>query len=102
MEDIYHSRWGIETAFRELKYGIGLVNLHGKKDDFVKREIFAAMTIVIHICRQFFRAKDADAKKLLQDIARYIEPVRPGRRDERDKMLIILLRSIFFLKNLMR
>lgn len=29
---------GIETAFRELKYGIGLVNLHGKNDDFVRRE----------------------------------------------------------------
>ena len=39
----YHARWGIETAFRELKYGFGLVNLHGKNDDFVKQEIFAAM-----------------------------------------------------------
>ena len=113
IKELYHARWGIETAFRELKYGIGLVNLHGKKDDFVKQEIFSAMimsnfcsrivnevvvrkndaniheykvnmTMAIHICRQFFRAKDADAKKLLQDIARYTEPVRPGRRDERN------------------
>ncbi len=113
IKELYHARWGIETAFRELKYGIGLVNLHGKKDDFVRQEIFSAMimanfysrivnevvvrkndaniyeykvnmTMAIHICRQFFRAKDADAKKLLQDIARYTEPVRPGRRDERN------------------
>ena len=113
IKELYHARWGIETAFRELKYGIGLVNLHGKKDDFVKQEIFSAMimanfcsrivnevvvrkndaniheykvnmTMAIHICRQFFRTKDADAKKLLQDIARYTEPVRPGRRDERN------------------
>lgn len=113
IKELYHARWGIETAFRELKYGIGLVNLHGKKDDFVKQEIFSAMimsnfcsrivneivvrkndaniheykvnmTMAIHICRQFFRTKDADAKKLLQDIARYTEPIRPGRRDERN------------------
>lgn len=113
IKELYHARWGIETAFRELKYGIGLVNLHGKKDDFVRQEIFSAMimsnfcsrivnevvvrkndaniheyrvnmTMTIHICRQFFRTKDADAKKLLQDIARYTEPVRPGRRDERN------------------
>lgn len=113
IKELYHARWGIETAFRELKYGIGLVNLHGKKDDFVRQEIFSAMimsnfcsrivnevvvrkndaniheykvnmTMAIHICRQFFRTKDTDAKKLLQDIARYTEPVRPGRRDERN------------------
>lgn len=113
IKELYHARWGIETAFRELKYGIGLVNLHGKKDDFVKQEIFSAMimsnfcsrivnevvvkknddniheykvnmTMAIHICRQFFRTKDADAKKLLLDISRYTEPVRPGRRDERN------------------
>ena len=113
IKELYHARWGIETAFRELKYGIGLVNLHGKKDAFVRQEIFSAMimsnfcirivnevvvqkndaniheykvnmTMAIHICRQFFRTKDADAKKLLQDIARYTEPVRPGRRDERN------------------
>lgn len=113
IKELYHARWGIETAFRELKYGIGLVNLHGKKDDFVRQEIFSAMimsnfcsrivnevvvrkndaniheykvnmTMAIHICRQFFRTKDADAKKLLQDIARYTEPVRLGRRDERN------------------
>lgn len=46
IKELYHARWGIETAFRELKYGIGLVNLHG--------------------------------------IARYTEPVRPGRRDSRN------------------
>lgn len=113
IKELYHARWGIETAFRELKYGLGLVNLHGKKDDFVMQEIFAAMTtanfcsrivnevvlrkneaniheykvnmsMAIYLCRQFYRTKDADAKKLLQDIARYTEPVRPGRRDERN------------------
>lgn len=113
IKELYHARWGIETAFRELKYGLGLVNLHGKKDDFVKQEVYAAMIMAnfcsrivnevvvkkndtniheykvnmkmaIHICRQFFRTPNADAKQLLKDIARYTEPVRPGRRDERN------------------
>ncbi|MFR4352573.1 MAG: IS4 family transposase [Roseburia sp.] len=113
IKELYHARWGIETAFRELKYGLGLVNLHGKKDDFVMQEIFSAMimsnfcsrvvnevvvrkndaniheykvnmNMAIHICRQFFRTKNADEKQLLRDIARYTEPVRPGRRDERN------------------
>ena len=113
IKELYHARWGIETAFRELKYGLGLVNLHGKKDDFVKQEVYAAMIMAnfcsrivnevvvkkndtniheykvnmkmaIHICRQFVRTPNADAKQLLKDIARYTEPVRPGRRDERN------------------
>lgn len=113
IRELYHARWGIETAFRELKYGIGLVNLHGKKDEFVKQEIFAAMIMsnfcsrianevvirksttnvheykvnmkmAIHICRKFLRTEDADEVGLLRDIAKYTEPVRPGRRDERN------------------
>ncbi|MGN0366972.1 MAG: transposase [Suilimivivens sp.] len=83
IKKLYHARWGIETAFRELKYGLGLVNLHGKKDDFVMQEIFAAMTTA-NLCRQLCRTKGADAKKLLHNIARYTEPVRPGRCDERN------------------
>ena len=110
---LYHTRWGIETAFRELKYGMGLVNLHGKKDDFVKQEIFSAMLMMnfcnrivneivvkqkqdniheykvnmkmaMYLCRQFFRTKNADEKKLLKDIAKYLEPIRPDRRDTRN------------------
>ncbi len=113
IKELYHARWGIETSFRELKYGIGLVNLHGKKDDFVKQEIFSAMLMMnfcnrivneivikqkqdniheykvnmkmaMYLCRQFFRTKNADEKKLIKDIAKYLEPVRPDRRDTRN------------------
>lgn len=113
IKELYHARWGIETAFRELKYGLGLVNLHGKKDDFVKQEIFASMIMsnfcnrisgmvavqqkeeniheyrvnfkmAVYLCRKFFRTENADAEKLLQDIAGYTEPVRPGRQDGRN------------------
>lgn len=113
IKELYHARWGIETAFRELKYGIGLVNLHGKSDDFVRQEVFTAMmmsnfcsrvtnevmlkkkptniheyqvnrTMAMDLCRKFFRTPDGDEAKLLRDIARYTEPVRPGRRDSRN------------------
>ena len=113
IKELYHARWGIETAFRELKYGLGLVNLHGKKDDFVRQEIYASMIMAnlcsrivnqiviskkvtniyeyqinmkmaIYLCRKFFRSERADEDKLLEDIARYVEPIRPGRRDERN------------------
>lgn len=113
IRELYHARWGIETAFRELKYGIGLVNLHGKSDEFARQEIFSAMILsnfcariaksvviqrrqgqehlyqvnmkmAIHLCRRFLRGKDGEPQKLLRDIARYAEPVRPGRCDERN------------------
>lgn len=113
IKELYHARWGIETAFRELKYGLGLVNLHGKKDNFVMQEVFASMIMsnfcsrianevvvqknstniheyrvnmkmAIHICRRFYRTENADETQVLTDIARYTEPVRPGRRDERN------------------
>ena len=113
IKELYHARWGIETAFRDLKYGLGLVNLHGKKDEFVRQEIFSAMTMAnfcaritnlavikkrgntkheyqvnqkmaFYLCKRFFGKKDADGEELLKDIAKFTEPVRPGRRDERN------------------
>lgn len=112
IKELYHSRWGIETAFRELKYGIGLTNLHSKKDDYVRQEIYAALIMsnfsnrisslavikkkkgniheyqinakmAYYLCREFYRTKDADGEQLLKNICRYTEPIRPGRRDER-------------------
>lgn len=41
MKEIYRLRWGIETSFRGLKYDIGAVNFHSKKDKFVYMELYA-------------------------------------------------------------
>lgn len=113
IRELYHARWGIETAFRELKYGLGLTNLHGKSDDYVRQELWASMTMAnycnriigavelpkrrkatyayqvnatmaVKLCRDYLRAPDADGAKLMRQIARYSEPVRPGRQDERN------------------
>lgn len=112
IKEIYHQRWGIEISFRNLKYSMGLVNLHGKRDTYAEQEIYAAMTmfnltsrivrqVIIRqpkdgayaykvnfrmaatLCREFFRTPDADGEELMRQIARYSVPIRPGRTDER-------------------
>lgn len=42
------------------------------------------MKMAMYLCRQFFRTKNADAKKLIKDISKYVEPVRPDRCDVRN------------------
>ena len=44
IKNLYASRWGIETSFRDLKYSIGLVNFHAKKKEGILQEIFARFT----------------------------------------------------------
>ena len=113
IRDLYHMRWGIETSFRDLKYTLGLVNLHGKSDAFAVQEIYASMTafnfasricqeaviqkpkegvyayrvnfkMAVSLCKEFFRTQSEDYKKLMADIARYTVPIRPGRQDQRN------------------
>ena len=116
LEDVkalYHLRWGLETGFRDLKYTLGLVNLHGKSDPFAEQEIWASLTafnfasrvcqevvvrqpkegiyaykvnfkMAVALCREYIRTPKADAGKLLDDIARYTVPIRPGRQDQRN------------------
>lgn len=113
IKTLYHMRWGIETSFRDLKYTLGLVNLHGKSDAFAEQEIYANLTafnfasrvcrevvvrqpkngvyaykvnfkMAVALCREFIRTPNADSEKLMADIARYTVPIRPGRQDQRD------------------
>ncbi|MBU5625905.1 IS4 family transposase [Oscillibacter sp. MSJ-2] len=113
IKELYHARWGIETAFRELKYNYGLVNLHGRSEKFARQEIYASMItaslcsriisqavieqhtgaahlyqvnqkMAVYLCKKFFRTPGADGEKLMREIAKYIEPVRPGRQDKRN------------------
>ena len=42
---IYWLRWGIETSFRELKYAVGAINFHSKKDNFILQELYAHLII---------------------------------------------------------
>lgn len=111
IKELYHMRWGIETSFRELKYVIGLTNMHAKKDCFIQQEIFAKLimynfaeqiissavvkqdndrkfkyqinyTMGIQICLDFYRCL-VDASKVYELMLKYILPIREGRRDVR-------------------
>ena len=103
---LYALRWGVETAFREIKYTIGLRSLHAKKVELVLQEIFAklimfnfcqAITLSVilqqkhrklsysiafadaaHICLQFF-LQNLSPPYLEGLLARFIVPVRPSR-----------------------
>ena len=47
--EIYRLRWGVETAFRNIKYAIGLEKFHSKKREFVEQEIWAKL-ILYNFC----------------------------------------------------
>ena len=113
IKELYHMRWGIETSFCKLKYAIGLINLHCKKEEFAKQEIYAAIimynycsriaaeavihkrvhtvyeymvdfTMAIHICRTTYKLCKTNFEKLVEDISNYTVPIRPGRKDKRE------------------
>jgi len=121
IKKLYGMRWGIETSFRELKYDIGMVHLHAKKDDSVLQEIYAAfimynycmaitmqvkiqqnpdnkhkyktdIAMAVFICMDYFRGTGKAPPET--QIVRYRQPVRPGRSDERK---IIPKGAVFFL-----
>jgi len=111
--DLYSQRWALELSYRNTKYAMNLVNLHSKKDDYIKQEIWAAMTMqnfvsrivsrvvlqkkdsnkyeyavnfkmAVALCKKFFADPNGDGEKLVRDIARYTEPIRNGRQGERN------------------
>lgn len=113
IKELYHLRWGIETSFRDLKYTLGLVNLHGKSDAYAEQELYANLTafnyasrvcrevvvrqptngvyaykvtykMAVMLCREFIRTQSKDGDKLRAQIARYTVPIRQGRHDQRD------------------
>lgn len=43
LKELYRLRWGIETAFRELKYNVGIASIHSRKTAFVFQEIYAKL-----------------------------------------------------------
>lgn len=109
---LYAMRWGIETSFRDLKYSIGLVNLHGKSDAYAEQEIYASLAMfnavsrlsreavirqpsegvyaykvnykmATHLCREYLRSSDMDSYELMKQITKNSVAIRPGRQDQR-------------------
>ncbi|MCC4477586.1 IS4 family transposase [Limosilactobacillus reuteri] len=112
MKKLYHLRWGVETAFCKLKYDLGAIQFHSKKDQFIETELYANLTMYnvvsaiinqvpglpthrIHwytvnfkmatkIVRYYFQKNwQARFDQLLGQLQAYILPIRPGRKDKR-------------------
>ena len=43
IRELYQMRWGIETAFRDVKYAVGLEKFHSKKRTYIEQEIWAKL-----------------------------------------------------------
>lgn len=113
IKKIYNMGWGIETAFRELKYAIGLNAFHARKRELIKQEIYARLILYnfceriirkieipkkerkyryqvnftrsIHILRDYLRIKKGGKHPpdMESIISKEIEPIRPGRINSR-------------------
>ena len=113
MKELYHLRWDIETSFRELKYALGGINFHSKKDDFIKMEIFAHLVMfnvvsrniasvsvpksdrkydyaidfkmACVITRRYYKKwQNWTPEKMYEELLSYTIPIRPGRADKRN------------------
>ena len=110
LKELYASRWGIETSFRDLKYTIGMLDFHSKKVMCIQQEIYAHLimynfaemitshvviekkqrkytykanfSVAAHMCRLFYQGKTT-SPNLETIIARNIIPIRPDRHRER-------------------
>ena len=110
IKELYASRWGIETSFRDLKYTIGMLNFHSKKVMCIQQEIYAQMimynfvqmitshvviakkqrkhtykanfSVATHMCRLFYREK-TPSPNLEPIIAKNLIPIRSDRHRER-------------------
>ncbi len=58
MKELYHMRWDIETSFRDMKYSLGGIHFHSKKDEAVQMEIYARLIIFNAVARNAIAAKE--------------------------------------------
>ena len=125
LKQLYHMRWGIESSFRELKYALGLINFHSRKDDSIKQEIYAhflmcnfceriAMNVIIaqdanrkhtyvvnhtmavHICLDYFRYTGKDPP-LLDPETEIAKNILPVRDNRRDRRKIETKKAVYFM-----
>jgi len=108
LKKLYRLRWGVETSFRHLKYPLGALRFHSRRDDVVEAEILARMIKYNAISRllgnvpsrkddarkysyaidfkmaitcvcEFLHSSRMSQKRLVEKILKYQVPIRPGR-----------------------
>ena len=114
LKKMYHMRWNIETAFKMLKYIIGMMSFHSKKRNFIQQEIYAAILLhcLTNIITERIEVEQSDKRKhhykvnlstavtnmrlwlrkiictkeMIKRIKKYLAPVRPDRKYEYIKL----------------
>ena len=112
LKKMYHMRWDIETAFKVLKYIIGMMSFHSKKRNFIQQEIYSAILLhcLTNIITDRIQIEQSDRRKhkykvnistavtnmrlwlrksigtaeLMKRIKKYLAPVRPDRKYQRN------------------
>ena len=112
LKKMYHMRWDIETAFKVLKYIIGMTAFHSKKRNFIQQEIYAAILLhcLTNIITERIEIEQSGKRKhnykvnlstavtnmrlwlrkvigtleLVKRIKKYLAPVRPDRKYQRN------------------
>lgn len=112
LKKMYHIRWDIETAFKVLKYIIGMISFHSKKRNFIQQEIYSAILLhcLTNIIADRIQIEQSDRRKhkykvnistavtnmrlwlrkligtaeLMKRIKKYLAPVRPDRKYQRN------------------
>ncbi|MDO4271985.1 MAG: IS4 family transposase [Candidatus Saccharibacteria bacterium] len=104
--EIYHKRWSIETAFKDLKYTIGMLYIHSANQEIIKQEIYSSL-ILFNYCKLIILNTPPEEKggkwkyktnfkmavtnlrmyldgyieqeELIKRIKKFLIPIRPGR-----------------------
>lgn len=58
MKELYHLRWDIETSFRDMKYSLGGMHFHSKKDEATQMEIYAHLIMFNAVARNVIAAEE--------------------------------------------
>ncbi len=111
IKELYHIRWGVETAFRHLKYAANMVRIHSLKKDHIWQEIYAKLTLynfssAVAACADICNSKTTEKHKyvinrtkliktcikflqgsisgVIERVVKNLVPVRPGRSFQRN------------------
>ena len=70
IRELYRLRWGIETAYRHLKYAGNMVHIHSLRPDFLLQEIYGKLTM--YNFSSFIAACTAEKAEKETDRYRYV------------------------------
>jgi hypothetical protein len=111
-KDIYHMRWNQESAFRDLKYTVGMLYFHSANQELIRQEIYASLVLYNYCqlitlnnppdCKKKWRWRyksnfkaavsnirrymndEIDEHELVLRIKKFLIPIRPGRSYSRN------------------